>query len=234
MILTRRRRRRLVFSSASRTSCAPVSSACGCATGVIGTSGFPELRPCRRNLVRISQAVLKVGDWAASAAPARRRISRSTEWRMQRTARRGVRRLHHGPTPAQTWVAALRERGPAIAGFVLPFALVLYLGLKGGGYDLVVYSEVGIAIWWIVLLGALVAVLPSASIPRAGLGRPRPDRRVRGLDRARRSAGRRAPSAAPPSSAGSRPTSASSRSRSRSPAARGCGARSTRWRRRSP
>src|SRR3954447_14034775 len=80
----------------------------------------------------------------------------------------GRPRLHHGPTPVQTWIAALRERGPAIAGVVLPFALILYLGLKGGGYDLVVYSEVGIAIWWIVLLGALVAVLPSASIPRLG------------------------------------------------------------------
>jgi O-Antigen ligase len=80
----------------------------------------------------------------------------------------GRPRLHHGPTPVQTWIAALRERGPAIAGVVLPFALILYLGLKGGGYDLVVYSEVGIAIWWIVLLGALVAVLPSASIPRVG------------------------------------------------------------------
>lgn len=80
----------------------------------------------------------------------------------------GRPRLHHGPAPAQTWVAALRERGPAMAGFVLPFALVLYLGLKGGGYDLIVYSEVGIAIWWIVLLGALVAVVPRASIPRAG------------------------------------------------------------------
>ena len=48
----------------------------------------------------------------------------------------GRPRLHHGPAPARTWVAALRERGPAMAGFVLPFALVLYLGLKGGGYDL--------------------------------------------------------------------------------------------------
>jgi len=70
--------------------------------------------------------------------------------------------------PALAGFAALRERGPAIAGFVLPFALVVYLGLRGGGYDLVAYSEVGIAVWWIVLLGALVAVLPSAAIPRAG------------------------------------------------------------------
>ena len=43
---------------------------------------------------------------------------------------------------------------------VLPFTLVLYLALEGGGYDVLVRSEVGVAIWWIVLLGALVGVLP--------------------------------------------------------------------------
>jgi hypothetical protein len=63
---------------------------------------------------------------------------------------------------------ARHDLGPALVGSVLPFALVLYLALRGGGYDRVVYSEVGIAVWWVLLLGALVGVLPAARISRAG------------------------------------------------------------------
>jgi hypothetical protein len=55
---------------------------------------------------------------------------------------------------------------------VLPWlfavALTVYLGLSGGGYDIVVRSEVGIVVWWFVLLGVIVGVLPRAGIPRAG------------------------------------------------------------------
>jgi O-antigen ligase len=69
---------------------------------------------------------------------------------------------------APGFAATIAERGPGLAGFVLPFALVVYLGLKGGGYDLVIYSEVGIAIWWLVVLGALIGVLPGARISRVG------------------------------------------------------------------
>jgi cytochrome c-type biogenesis protein CcmH/NrfG len=63
---------------------------------------------------------------------------------------------------------ARRELGPAIAGSVLPFALVFYLALRGGGYDRVVLGEFGIAVWWLVLLGAVVGILPAARISRAG------------------------------------------------------------------
>ena len=67
-------------------------------------------------------------------------------------------------------MADLRERlGPILASTVLPFALVLYLALEGGGYDVVVRGEVGIAIWWIVLLGALVGALPVRALGRAEL-----------------------------------------------------------------
>lgn len=52
--------------------------------------------------------------------------------------------------------------------WALPFALVLYLGLRGGGYDPLVRNDVGIAIWWIVLLGAAVGVLPAARLRFAG------------------------------------------------------------------
>src|SRR3954466_5733595 len=64
--------------------------------------------------------------------------------------------------------AAWSRIGPALGGWLLPFMLVLYLALKGGGYDEVIRGEVGIAIWWVVLLGALVGVLPVARISRAG------------------------------------------------------------------
>jgi O-antigen ligase len=63
--------------------------------------------------------------------------------------------------PLLAGISGYRERlGPILASTVLPFILVAYLALEGGGYDIVVRSEVGIAIWWIVLLGALVGVLP--------------------------------------------------------------------------
>ena len=70
-------------------------------------------------------------------------------------------------------VTAVRRHGPAFAGLLLPFLLVLYLALKEGGYDATIRSEVGIAVWWIVLVGAAVGALPSARITRVawvGLG----------------------------------------------------------------
>jgi O-antigen ligase len=36
---------------------------------------------------------------------------------------------------------------------VLGFCLVAYLGLQGGGYDVVVRNQVGIALWWIIGVG---------------------------------------------------------------------------------
>ena len=53
-----------------------------------------------------------------------------------------------------------REIGPFLGTAVLPFALILYLGLKGGGYDSIVRNEVGIALWWILLIGAAAGLLP--------------------------------------------------------------------------
>src|SRR5689334_10664229 len=63
---------------------------------------------------------------------------------------------------------ATRFDGAALGAWTLAFALVAYLALRGGGYDTVVRSEVGVAIWWIVLLGAAAGVLP-AGIRREGL-----------------------------------------------------------------
>jgi hypothetical protein len=60
-----------------------------------------------------------------------------------------------------------RFDSPALAAWTLPFTVVAYLALSNGGYDTIVRSQVGIAVWWIVLLGALAGVLP-ARIGAAG------------------------------------------------------------------
>jgi hypothetical protein len=64
----------------------------------------------------------------------------------------------------------LRSRmDPAVAGlWVLAFVLPLYLALKGGGYDAVVRGQVGLAVWWAVLVGCAVGILPLTRPGRAG------------------------------------------------------------------
>ncbi|HZV73355.1 MAG TPA: O-antigen ligase family protein [Conexibacter sp.] len=54
-----------------------------------------------------------------------------------------------------------RLDAPALGAWTLAFALVAYLALRNGGYDTVVRSEVGVAVWWVVLLAALAGVLPA-------------------------------------------------------------------------
>jgi O-antigen ligase len=44
--------------------------------------------------------------------------------------------------------------------WLLGFGAVVYLGLKGGGYDPLVHDQVGIAAWWILLGTVLVGALP--------------------------------------------------------------------------
>jgi O-antigen ligase len=61
--------------------------------------------------------------------------------------------------PLQRRLAA-RIDPPALAAWSLAFAVVAYLALSNGGYDTIVRSQVGIAVWWIVLVGALAGVLP--------------------------------------------------------------------------
>ena len=48
----------------------------------------------------------------------------------------------------------------AVSTWILGFGLVVYLGLKGGGYDPLIHDQVGIAAWWIILGGVLVGALP--------------------------------------------------------------------------
>jgi type II secretory pathway pseudopilin PulG len=44
--------------------------------------------------------------------------------------------------------------------WILGFGLTVYLGLEGGGFDPLVSGQVGIALWWLLLLGAVVGALP--------------------------------------------------------------------------
>ena len=54
----------------------------------------------------------------------------------------------------------------AATGWLLGFAPTVFLALSGGGYDIVVRSEVGIVVWWVVLLGAIVGVFMLNQIVR--------------------------------------------------------------------
>jgi hypothetical protein len=61
----------------------------------------------------------------------------------------------------------------AISVWVLVCGIVLYLAVDGGGYDIVVRSQAGVVIWWAVLIGAALGLLPVARLSRAawaGLG----------------------------------------------------------------
>ncbi len=51
---------------------------------------------------------------------------------------------------------------------MLPFGLVFYLAMRGGGFDSVVRGELGIIAWWSLLLAILAGVLPAARVPRSG------------------------------------------------------------------
>jgi hypothetical protein len=64
--------------------------------------------------------------------------------------------------------SAISRFAPAVVGYALPFAIVLTLALTNGGYDVGVRSEVGIACWWIVLVGVVSGMLSARRIERGG------------------------------------------------------------------
>jgi hypothetical protein len=61
---------------------------------------------------------------------------------------------------------SLSRDAAKVAAWTLGFFPVLYLALRGGGYDLVVRSQMGLAAWWIGLLGVLVGVMPLQRLGR--------------------------------------------------------------------
>ncbi|MHB8492535.1 MAG: hypothetical protein ACYDA6_10045, partial [Solirubrobacteraceae bacterium] len=60
-------------------------------------------------------------------------------------------------------------RRASAAAWTLGFAAPLYLAMRGGGYETVLRDQVGIALWWVVLVGVLAGVLPLARPSRAQL-----------------------------------------------------------------
>ncbi len=70
--------------------------------------------------------------------------------------------------PLARYGGVTADRFRSVAAWGGALVLSVYLGLSGGGYDIVVRSEIGLIIWWFVLLGALIGVLPHARAPRAG------------------------------------------------------------------
>ena len=69
---------------------------------------------------------------------------------------------------ATWWPDALRRVEPdAVRTWALTGTIVLYLAIDGGGYDQVVWSQVAIVVWWIVLIGAAWGLLPAGRWTRA-------------------------------------------------------------------
>jgi hypothetical protein len=69
------------------------------------------------------------------------------------------------PATALRWLplpgdVSLRLDPPALAAWLLPFALIVALAFQGGGYDPLLRGQVGIAAWWLVMVGAAAGVLP--------------------------------------------------------------------------
>ena len=129
------------------------------------------------------------------------------------------RRRNASRCPPSGWATRL----PAIAAWLLGFVPVTVLAFQGGGYDAVVRSQVGIAVWWILALGCLVgAITPGAAVPPRA-HRRRAARRAGRLELDRHRDAPRARSGRSARSRGSRPTSACS-----------CSACSTLDRRRAP
>jgi O-Antigen ligase/Tetratricopeptide repeat len=71
------------------------------------------------------------------------------------------------PGAAAGRLRRLRPNVPALGGWALGFALVGYLSLANGGYETVVRNEVGVAVWWLVLLGAIAGLVPGRLPARA-------------------------------------------------------------------
>lgn len=62
--------------------------------------------------------------------------------------------------------ALRRVDGTALATWALAGGLVLYLGIDGGGYGVVASSQIGLVLWWIVLVAAAWKLLPTGRLTR--------------------------------------------------------------------
>jgi hypothetical protein len=55
-----------------------------------------------------------------------------------------------------------------VSTWLLGFGLVVYLGLEGGGFDPLVSDQVGVVVWWTVLVGLVVGAFPRRRLGVAG------------------------------------------------------------------
>src|SRR6187399_2912833 len=65
-------------------------------------------------------------------------------------------------------IGELRIDPAAFVAWLLPILLIVYLGMHNGGFDPIERDQVGIAVWWIVLVGTVVGILPVAGGTRYG------------------------------------------------------------------
>src|SRR3954453_20812212 len=65
------------------------------------------------------------------------------------------------PRPALAAVPRFSFDTVAVSAWLVGFAPVAYLSFANGGYDTIVRNEVGIAVWWIALVGALAGLAPA-------------------------------------------------------------------------
>lgn len=54
----------------------------------------------------------------------------------------------------------LRADPATVIAWLVPAAVIVYIALKNGGYDEIPRDEVGVLVWWVVLVGGLVGALP--------------------------------------------------------------------------
>jgi O-Antigen ligase len=64
------------------------------------------------------------------------------------------------PSSGERLGSASRIDWGAVSTWLLGFGLVVYLGLKGGGFDPLVHDQVGIAVWWVLLATVAVGAVP--------------------------------------------------------------------------
>jgi hypothetical protein len=57
-------------------------------------------------------------------------------------------------------LARLRVNPRGVIAWLIPVALIVYLGLKNGGYDPIPRGDAGVLVWWILLVGLVVGALP--------------------------------------------------------------------------
>jgi hypothetical protein len=65
-------------------------------------------------------------------------------------------------------VGELRDDPAAFATWLLPLLLIVYLAMSNGGYAEIPRDQVGVAVWWLVLIGTVIGLLPAAGGTRTG------------------------------------------------------------------